>query len=215
MISLVLHIGSLRSLKMSLNFNLLWKHLIHWRLLRCFWAIWQLWHPVKHKKWTLYRYFWQPGWLQVLSWTSGGVFLAVPSLTLSALRCASLQIHKFHESRLAWGWSEVASPSAGLGPACSSSCSLCACYSPFCKALAIPAWALPRWFSELLLQGVLEGDWILVLLVIPSCTAELCFLCLRGESCCRWSCGYPGPQTTLYSGNQRPRISIILGVAVH
>lgn len=50
MISLVLHIGSLRtnwSLKMSLNFNLLWKHLIHWRLLRCFWAIWQLWHPVK------------------------------------------------------------------------------------------------------------------------------------------------------------------------
>lgn len=113
------------------------------------------------------------------------------------------------------GWSEVASPSAGLGPACSSSCSLCACYSPFCKALAIPAWALPRWFSELLLQGVLEGDWILVLPVIPSCTAELCFLCLRGESCCRWSCGYPGPQTTLYSGNQRPRISIILGVAVH
>lgn len=45
MISLVLHIGSLRtnwSLKMSLNFDLLWKRLTHWRLLRCFWAVWQL-----------------------------------------------------------------------------------------------------------------------------------------------------------------------------
>lgn len=212
MISLVLHIGSLRSLKMSLNFNLLWKHLIHWRLLRCFWAIWQLWHSGIHKKWTLYRYFWSPGALQVLSWASGGVFLAMLSLTLSAFRFASLQIHKFHQSRLAWGWIEVASPSVGLGPACSSSsCFLCAFYSPFYKALAIPAWALPRWSSELL-QGALEGDWVLVLLVIPSCMADLAFHGSEGEL---WLLELWLPWSPSYFGNPRPRISVIFGVALY
>lgn len=46
------------------------------------------------------------------------------------------------------------------------------------------------------------------------CSRHLLSIAQR-ESCCCWSWGYPGPQAILYSGNQRPRISIILGVAVH
>lgn len=155
MISLVLHIGSLRtnwSLKMSLNFDLLWKHLTHWRLLSCFWAIWQLWCLTSCQSYiknTLYRCFWSPGSLQILNWASGGIFFAVPSLTQCVFRCASPPMQKFHNSGPVLAWNGAASSFIGLWPACAkktggSCCSLC---------------CILQYFPHLHCQSILESYW--------------------------------------------------------